>query len=40
MWEHQSYGIEFAQTDLWENYQGAATDTLLIDIYEHWLETI
>ena len=34
------YQIEFAQTDLWENYKGAATDTLLIDIYEHWLENI
>ena len=34
------YRIEFAQTELWENYRGPDTDTLLIDIYEHWLETI
>ena len=34
------YRIEFAQTDLWENYRGPAADTLLIDIYEHWLENI
>ena len=34
------YQIEFAQMDLWENYQGPNTDTLRIDIYEHWLENI
>jgi len=34
------YRVEFAQTDLWQNYSGPATDTLLIDIYEHWLESI
>lgn len=34
------YQIEFSQTDLWENYKGRASDTLFIDIYEHWLETI
>jgi hypothetical protein len=34
------YQIEFAQMDLWANYQGPNTDTLRIDIYEHWLENI
>ena len=32
------YEVQFRQTDLWPDYQGAATDTLLIDLYEHWLE--
>ena len=34
------YQVEFAQTDLWRDYKGPATDMLLIDIYENWLETI
>jgi hypothetical protein len=34
------YCVSFAQTELWENYKGPATDTLLIDIYEHWLENV
>jgi hypothetical protein len=23
---------------VWPDYEGPATDTLLLDIYEHWLE--
>ena len=34
------YLIKFAQTDLWDNYNGPAGDTLLIDVYENWLENI
>lgn len=34
------YQVEFAQTDLWRDYKGAANDKLLIDLYENWLETI
>ena len=34
------YLVEFAQTDLWENYRGSTADTLRIDVYEHWLENI
>ncbi|MCH7736442.1 MAG: nitrile hydratase subunit beta [Chloroflexi bacterium] len=34
------YQVAFAQTDLWRDYKGPATDTLLIDIYENWLENI
>ena len=33
------YLIEFAQTDLWRGYKGATRDTLMIDVYENWLET-
>ena len=32
------YRIVFDQTDLWSVYTGPATDRLLVDIYEHWLE--
>jgi len=31
------YEVLFKQTDLWPDYAGPASDTLLIDIYEHWL---
>lgn len=31
------YEVLFKQTDLWPDYGGPASDTLLIDIYEHWL---
>ena len=34
------YLVKFAQTELWKEYKGSANDTLLIDVYEHWLETI
>lgn len=32
------YEVQFRQRDIWPDYQGPASDTLLIDIYEHWLE--
>lgn len=32
------YEVQFRQMDLWPDYKGGAADTLLIDIYEHWLE--
>lgn len=31
------YEVRFRQADVWPDYAGPATDTLLIDIYEHWL---
>ena len=31
------YRVEFAQRQVWDNYQGPHTDKLLIDIYECWL---
>ncbi|MQF96069.1 MAG: nitrile hydratase subunit beta [SAR202 cluster bacterium] len=34
------YRVEFDQTELWQDYSGPDTDTLLIDIYQHWLESI
>ena len=32
------YRVRFRQRDLWPNYPGSARDTLVVDIYEHWLE--
>ena len=32
------YRVCFKQTDLWADYEGPASDTLVVDIYEHWLE--
>ena len=38
--EQPLYTVEFAQTELWRDYKGPAQDTLLIDVYENWLETV
>jgi nitrile hydratase subunit beta len=32
------YRVRFAQTTLWPDYAGAAGDTLVADLCEHWLE--
>ena len=32
------YRVRFAQGDLWPDYGGAAGDTAVADIFEHWLE--
>ena len=33
------YLVEFSMSDLWgEGYGGLVTDTLVIDVYEQWLE--
>lgn len=34
------YEIRFKQEDLWPDYSGADSDTLDIDIYEHWLTKV
>lgn len=31
------YRVEFRQTDIWPDYQGPPHDTLVIEIYEHWM---
>jgi nitrile hydratase len=30
--------VRFAQREVWPDYGGPATDTVDIEIYEHWLE--
>ena len=32
------YRVRFLQAELWPDYGGAPGDTLVADIYEHWLE--
>ena len=34
------YEVRFRQADLWPDYAGPGGDTLLVDLYEHWLEKI
>ncbi|MBT4139219.1 MAG: nitrile hydratase subunit beta [Candidatus Latescibacteria bacterium] len=34
------YQVCFDQTDLWVNYSGPEQDTLRIDLFEHWLESV
>jgi hypothetical protein len=36
----QLYRVRFLQSDLWPHYAGPASDTLVADLYEHWLEPI
>lgn len=32
------YRVQFNQRDVWPNYEGPEHDTMVVDIYEHWLE--
>jgi hypothetical protein len=32
------YRVRFAQPELWPDYAGSATDTVDVEIYQHWLE--
>ena len=32
------YEVRFRQIDVWPDYAGSHSDTLDIDIFEHWLE--
>ena len=32
------YRVRFEQAALWPDYAGAAADSLVADVYEHWLE--
>ena len=32
------YRVRFVQSNVWSAYQGAAGDTIDIDLYEHWLQ--
>jgi nitrile hydratase len=33
------YRVRFQQKQLWPDYAGAPHDTVVVDIYEHWLES-
>ena len=32
------YRVRFRQAQIWPDYRGPATDTVEIEIYQHWLE--
>lgn len=32
------YRVRFGQHDVWHDYRGPASDTVDVEIYEHWLE--
>jgi len=32
------YQVRFRQADLWPGYHGPGTDSLVADVFEHWLE--
>ena len=34
------YRVRFLQRDVWPNYQGNPTDTVDLEIYQHWLEEV
>jgi hypothetical protein len=36
--EQSLYLVRFEQPELWPQYQGAAGDVVLVDVFEHWLE--
>lgn len=31
------YRVRFQQTELWPDYAGPASDTTVVDVFEHWL---
>lgn len=33
------YRVRLDQSDLWEHYSGSHTDTVVIEVYSHWLES-
>jgi hypothetical protein len=32
------YRVRFRQSEVWPNYRGAAADSAVVDLLEHWLE--
>ena len=32
------YRVRFSQRDVWPDYRGSASDTVDLEIYQHWLE--
>lgn len=33
------YWVQFHQTELWPDYSGSKDDSMVVDVYESWLET-
>ena len=38
--EQLLYRVEFPQTEVWNRYRGPSQDKILVDIYEHWLDSV
>lgn len=36
----ENYRVEFRQKDLWPDYDGPEKDSLVIEIYHHWLAPV
>ncbi len=36
----ECYRVEFKQSEVWDDYAGAPEDTLVIEIYEHWMDAV
>jgi hypothetical protein len=34
------YRVRFKQSEVWQDYQGAQSDTVDVEIYQHWLESL
>ena len=34
------YTVEFIQSEVWPEYLGESHDRNLVDVYQHWLETV
>ncbi len=34
------YRVRFRQTDVWRDYRGQHSDTVDLEIYQHWLEPV
>lgn len=32
------YRVRFRQAELWPDYGGSSADSLIVDVYEHWLD--
>ena len=38
--KRELYRVRISQTELWPDYEGPGSDTLDLEIYDHWLEKI
>ena len=34
------YRVRFKQSEVWQRYQGSTSDTVDVEIYQHWLESV
>ena len=34
------YRVRFKQFEVWQRYRGLASDTVDVEIYQHWLESV